>query len=98
MKQISVTVAMLFTLCLLLQWVVSVDMEQAGMNRPTAFAKLDEFSAQSRQETCVRASACSPAAGCLGISAPYEYAGRDPVRCGNASTGTRRNIVRAAQS
>jgi hypothetical protein len=73
MKQISVTGAMLFTLCLLLQWVVSVDMEQAGMNRPTAFAKLDEFSAQSRQEKVRPRIRVQPRQPIASEFLPYEY-------------------------
>lgn len=73
MKQISVTGALLFTLGLLLQWAVSVDVGQTGMNGQTASAELDEISAQSRQERerpRIRVRPRQPAASEF---PPYEY-------------------------
>lgn len=78
MKQISVTGAMLFTLCLLLSWVVSFDRGESGMNRPTASAELDEISAQSRPEKArprIRVRPRQPAASEF---PPYEYSWPGP--------------------
>ena len=72
MKQISVTGAMLLTLCLL-QWVGSFEMDPTAMNRRSASAELKEFSAQSRQENArprIRVQPRQPAASEF---PPYEY-------------------------